>query len=207
MASGEVKKYDISKLKLYAGTRQAAELMARRDQDQHVIEKFISHKGDPLTRTTMSFKVKFMDGDVVDVPYSPDLFKTTSYEEYCDSKQYLRHLKFTAEESKTFIREKGKNSITGYSEGQEVYLDIRYYGGIWFDRLELPDSDTITYVSKFLITKCSRKRLDMKNSLTGEACACKAYDIYCFLHTNFDESNMLVIDEEFMVKYPQISPE
>jgi len=207
MASGEVKKYDIAKLKLYAGTREAAELMARRDQDQHVIERFLSHTGDPFTRTSMTFKVKFMDGDVMEVPYSPDLFKTIAYEEYCDSKPYLRHLKFTAEESKTFIREKGKNSITGYTVEQEVYLDIRFYGGIWFDRLDLPDSDTTTYVSKFRITTCSRKRLDMTNSLTGETCACKAYDIYCFLHTNFDDSNMIVIDEEFLVKYPQIAQE
>ena len=45
----------------------------------------------------------------------------------------------------------------------------------------------------------------MSNPITKEAHGCTAYQVYCYVHVNFDASNMIVIDEEFMVKYPQIT--
>ena len=95
----------------------------------------------------------------------------------------------------------------GYRINQEVYLDIRVYSDGWFNKLQLPDADTITYVSKFIITKCAAKKLSMINPLTKDNHQFGAYDVYCFLHTEFNEGTMVVIDEAFMVKYPQVTQE
>jgi len=53
MATGELRTFDIGDLKLYGGEEAAAFDMARRDQDQHVIDKIISYTGDRLVRTTL----------------------------------------------------------------------------------------------------------------------------------------------------------
>jgi len=204
MATGETKTYDVQDLKLYAGTQTDAIDMARRDQDQHVIDRIISHTGDRSKRTSLHFKVLFSDGETTILPFSKDLYDSIPYETYVDSIPYLRHLKFTTDLAKDFIREMGSKNITGYEINQEVFLNIRIFGDLWFDKLELPDSDTITYVSSCTITECTRKKLVIRNTITKESHTLLAYAIYCFLHSNFDNTSMLIIDEEFMIKYPQI---
>jgi hypothetical protein len=204
MASGEVKTYDVLDLKLYAGTQTDATGMARRDQDQHVIKRIIAWTGDRLTRTTLVFTILFLDGETHEVPYSKDLFDSIPYEEFCNSRPYLRHLRLTVNEGKKFIQNIQRTPITGFSEDQEVYVDILVHGDGWFHNLQLPDAHTITYVSHCTITKCARKKLNMINTLTGEHHALGVYDIYCFLHTELNASTMIVIDEPFRVKYPQV---
>jgi len=205
MATGEVKKFDVSDLRLYSGDKEQAEAMARRDQDQHIIDRVLSCTGNPMLRTSMVFKVKFLDGDILELPYSKDLFSSIPYEEFCSSRPYLRHLRLTVVEAGKFINEIKKNPLTGFVIKQVVYLDIRVYGDGWFNDRQLPDTDNITYVSKFIITKVSTKKLDMINPLTKEHHRFAAYDIYCYIYKDFDGSNMVVIDETFMLKYPQVT--
>jgi len=153
----------------------------------------------------MVFKVKFLDGDILELPYSKDLFSSIPYEEFCSSRPYLRHLRLTVVEAGKFINEIKKNPLTGFVIKQVVYLDIRVYGDGWFNDRQLPDTDNITYVSKFIITKVSTKKLDMINPLTKEHHRFAAYDIYCYIYKDFDGSNMVVIDDTFMLKYPQVT--
>ena len=205
MATGEVKTFDVLDLKIYVGEHEDAFNMACRDRDQHVIDKIIYHTGDPMTRTTLMFKVKFLDGEVKEVPYSKDLFDSIPYEAYCDSKPYLRHLKYTTKQAKKYIQELNRKPLTGYTVGQEVYIDIRLYGDGWFNKLQLPDSQTTMYVSKFRLTKCSSKKLEMINIITNDNHKLGAYQIYCYLHTAFDPARMVGIDEAFMLEYPQVT--
>jgi hypothetical protein len=207
MATGEAMTYDVTDLKLYAGTFEEALSMARRDQDQHVIDKVLYCTGDRLIRTTMMFKVRFQDGDIQLLPYSKDLFDSIPYEEYCNSKPYLQHLRYSVLEGKKFIQRISKKPLTGYSLKQEVYLDIRVHGSPWLDKLNLPDVETMTYVSIFKITKCTPKKLEMLNPLTKEHFSFAAYDVHCFVHTDFDSSTMVKIDKAFLVKYPQLTQE
>jgi hypothetical protein len=207
MATGEVHKYDVNDLKLYAGDREEAYDMARRDKDQHVIDKVLYCTGDRLKRTTLMFTVRFAAGDTVKVPYSKDLFDSIPYEEFCNSKPYLRHLRFTVKEADKFIQGIKKQPVHGYRKDQVVHLDIRVYGDTWFNKLELPDVDTITYVSNFIITLCNTKSVTMINPLTKDHHKFNAYELYCFVHTEFNDSTMVVIDESFMVKYPQVTQE
>jgi len=92
----------------------------------------------------------------------------------------------------------------GYLPGQEVYLDLRCFGDGWFRSLNLPDSDTTTYVSTYEITEIARRHLTMVNRLHNDKRRFRPYPIYCYLHTEFDSDNMVLIDEAFLVLYPQI---
>ena len=207
MATGEVKKLDVNDLKLYAGDRSTAYDMARRDQDQHVIDKILDCKGDPQLRTSLTFTIKYANGEIIEKPYDRDLFQSIPYEDFCKSKPYLRHLIHNVTQGKKFIADINKQRIEGYDRNQEVFIDIRLYSDGWFRKLNLPDSDTITYVSKFRITRCSTKKLEMINPLTQDHHALTAYQIYCFMHTSFDASTMVLIDESFIIKYPQVTQE
>jgi hypothetical protein len=205
MASGEVKTFDVLSLRLYSGTKEQAFDMARRDKEQHIVDKILYHWGDVNTRTSMTFKVKFMDGDVKDIVYSKDLFDSIAYEEYCDAKPYLRHLKLTTTEAKKYINGINKKPITGFSKDQEVFLDIRLYGDGWFNKLQLPDTQTMMYVSKFKILTCTSKKMNLINVITNDNHILNAYQIFCYIHTNYEPASMIIIDEAFMLEYPQVT--
>jgi hypothetical protein len=207
MATGEVCKFDVTDLKLYSGTREQAFDMACRDQDQHVIDTIMSYRGDRHTRTTLTFKVKFKDGSVHELPYSRDLYDSIPYAEFCESKPYLKHLTMTTVQANKWIQDITKEPIVGFRVHQIVYLDIRVYGDGWYNKLQLPDSDDIIYVSEFKITRYTKRRVEMINPLTKDNHSFSAYDLYCFVHTRHDPSTMVMIDEAFMVKYPQVTQE
>jgi hypothetical protein len=207
LATGVVKTYDVCDLKLFAGGKQEAYDMARRDEDQHVIDKILYCKGDAHTRTTLLFTVRFASGEIIEMPYSKDLFDSIQYEEFCNSRPYWRHLRLTVKEAKKYIARINKQSLHGFRVDQQVYLDIRVYGDGWFNKLQLPDVDTITYVSRFVITKATLKQLDMINPITKDHHAFKPYTVSCYVHTEFNDTSMILIDEAFMLEYPQVTQE
>ena len=45
----------------------------------------------------------------------------------------------------------------------------------------------------------------MINTLTKDNHVFGPYDIYCFVHTEFNPSYMVLIDQAFMIKYPQVT--
>ena len=92
LATGQMVRVSVSDVKLFPGDRDTAYKMALRDHEQHVIDKILYYKGDRDVRSTMTFTVRFQDGDVREVPYSKDLFDSIPYAEFCSSKRYLYHL-------------------------------------------------------------------------------------------------------------------
>ena len=113
----------------------------------------------------------------------------------------------TTVQAKKWIQDITKEPIVGFRVHQIVYLDIRVYGDGWYNKLQLPDSDDIIYVSEFKITRYTKRRVEMINPLTKDNHSFSAYDLYCFVHTRHDPSTMVIIDEAFMVKYPQVTQE
>ena len=146
--------------------------MALRDHDQHEIESILHYTGDRERRSTMVFTIRFRDGDVREVPYSQDLFDSIPYEEFCTKKRYLYHLIFPVDRANKYIAEKRNQAITDFKPGDEVYVDIRVFGDIWYDALALPDSHIMTYVAQYQFThwyhKRSQRILAIKNILTHE---------------------------------------
>jgi hypothetical protein len=206
MATGETKLFDVQDLKIFPGSEEEAYAAARRDQDQHVIKRIVTHRGDVLKRSTLVFTTEFEDGDIKELPYSMDLFNSIPYEEYCRSKQYLRHLVYNNEQAKLFIKEK---KIPKLRINHAIYLNIMIYGNGWYYSLGLPDPDTVTYVSKFKLTKINKagSRADIFNPMTKENHRLKAFEFYSYAHLEFDPNTMVLIDEAFVIKYPQVMQE
>ena len=208
LATGQVVRVSVSDVKLFPGDSDAAYKMALRDQDQHVIDEILYYRGDREVRSTMVFTVRFQDGDVREVPYSKDIFDSVPYAEFCSRKRYLYHLIYTADYAKKYIADFRRQPITQFQPGDLAYVDLRIYGDAWYDELELPDSHLITYVAPIQFThwyhKSSKRVLSVKDLLTLRTYRYDNYLVHCFVHSEVNASTMVLVDEDFANKYPQV---
>ncbi len=141
--------FDVKDLKPYfAESREAAKKSAEYDEEQHAVYKILSHRGNPETRTTMEFLVKFVDTTEVWLTYTKDVTDTVAFESYCSELPQLRPLLMSDELAKKLKRTLLKEDITLVSPKTCVYVDIREWGpGHWYSTLNhLPDKDRVTYV-------------------------------------------------------------
>ena len=128
----------------------------------------------------------FKDGDVREVPYSQDLFDSIPYKEFCTKKPYLYHLIFPVDGANTYIADKRNQPITDYKPGDEVYVNLRVFGDVWYEALELPDSHILTYVAQYQFThwyhQSSHRVLAIKNIHTHKTFRFDNYHVHCFVH-------------------------
>ena len=209
LVTHQIVKVDVQDLKLYPGDEEMGFKMALRDHDQHEIDTILYYKGDRERRSSLTFTIRYRDGDVREVPYSQDLFDSVQYEEFCTRKPYLYHLIYPTDRAQKYIAEKRNQPITEYAPGDQVYVDIRVFGDDWYDNLRLPDSHLMTYVALFQFThwyhKSSRKVLSVKNVLTKDTYRFNNYHVHCFVHRELNPDTMVLVDEDFMAQYPQVN--
>ena len=210
---GDIKVLHVSRLKIFTGSLEEAKQIAMLDNDQYVIDKFIAYRGDPETRTTMEFEIKFQDGSIVWQVYSKDISETLQFEDYCRSLPQLHLLLYSAEEAMKLKRKWNSSNITDVKPGDEVFVDLRCYNSAWYETLQLPDMHHITYVVLYVYKNFSSKK------------DTKRINVYCptfretFLVKNDfikmygsnrnlipNGEDIVLIDEAFIKKYPQVLP-
>jgi hypothetical protein len=155
---GHVKTFHVTRLKLFHGTLEEAKNIALHDNDQYVIERFITYRGDPMTRTTIEFEIIFADGSVVWLPWSRELFDTEAYETFCRSRAELAPLIHDAEDAKKLVAQTNKTPIIEVQPGDTVYVDLRSYGATWYASRTLPDLFHKRYLLEYTYTKWADKR-------------------------------------------------
>jgi len=185
--------------------------MARLDNDQYEIRRFIAYRGDPLLRTTMEFEIEFSDGSISWEPYSDDLFQTIQYETFCRNNPPLIPLIYKAAQASKEIKELNAKPILSVAPGDVVFLDIRSFGHEWYAALELPDPWHLVYV-----VSCFYTKWNTSNHRKIE-CKCDVFDQeYIFDHHTvrsygslkaFDPQTMVLVDKQFAVKHPTVLPD
>ena len=138
--------FNCNRCKPFYGNATEAEAAALRDAEQYYIDKFITYRGDPLVRTTISFYILFADGCYHWKPWSNDLFETTQYEEFCSRVPQLSPLVVRAKEAQTLMRTLNLTPITTITLNTTVYLDLRAFGAFWYESLDLPNPFFSFYV-------------------------------------------------------------
>jgi hypothetical protein len=157
---GNIETFPVDKLKVFHGTEQEARQAAMLDNDQYELEVILAYRGDPEKRTSMEFEVKFMDGTIKWLPWTPDLFSTVVYETYCRSRPELSPLIYSEKEAVKRRAELNRKRITLVEPGDLVYVDIRYFGAQWYQELGLPDLEHSTYVVPFKYTQwCGKQQI------------------------------------------------
>lgn len=209
LIDGVVKRFSSEDLELFNGTRDSAYEAALRDRDQFVVSRIISYSGDSTKRTSMTFKVEFADGGIVDLPWSHDLL-CTAYYEFCENKPFLQHLALDAELAKRFQQAKRKEPIAAVGPGSKAYIDLRFFGDEFYEQLGLPDAHTTSYVMEFKYThwyhKSSKKRLSGEFVLAPNMTyGLDGYAVFAWgSNTTFEVSTMILVDKQLLLQYPAI---
>lgn len=210
---GDIKVLHVSRLKIFHGSMEEAKKIAMLDNDQYTIDKFLAYRGDPETRTTMEFEIKFQDGSIVWQTYSKDISETIQFEDYCRSLPQLQLLLYSAEEANKLKRRWNTLNITEVQPGDEVFVDLRCYNAGWYDKLDLPDIHHITYVILYVYKHYASKR-DKKSIYVH----CPVFKETWLVKNTFvkmygsnrnlipNAKDIILIDEAFIKNYPQVLP-
>jgi hypothetical protein len=210
MSTGAVHTFHVTRLKLFIGSKDEAKKLAQLDGDQFVIRKIHQWKGDPDTRTTLSFKVEFEDGDVVWLPFSKDLDGSIPFGDYIMETPMMLPLRHRALDYNKYKKEvKGK--ALDITIGSYFYMDIRYYTVAWYDQLDIPDKyDKIHVVQcNYESFKGKKGDLVMVRVLVFDELLRPWDYLYTKTYGGYKDKfldNMVLVDTEFVKKYPRVAP-
>ncbi len=127
--------------------------MALLDKDQYLIKSVVAYGGDPLVRSSCTFLVHFDDGDLIWLPWSPDISETTQFEAFCQSRSELYLLLFSASQASKMKAFVNRMPISDVAPGDKVFVNLCFYGSDWYLSLQLPDCVTTSYVVVFEYTR------------------------------------------------------
>jgi len=210
LVQGGIKFLHVSRVKIFHGTEEEAYEMAKLDMDQFLILEISAYRGDPDTRTSMQFYIRYEDGDEMWVTWSRELFQTVQYEEFCRKNKPLSPLLFDVKDSKKFISDMNKENIIEVSPGDTVYVDIRSHGNYaWYNSIGLDKSDFLTYVVECRYGKyksiTNKKMIWINYPLFNEKyCVDRSFVLFYGSEKIFLEGAMILIDDEMLAKYPMI---
>ena len=210
LITGAVKRYSVEDLEPFIGTKEDGYDAALRDQEQFVVEKVLAYQGDSRKRTELQLQLKYADGEVLWLPWTPDLQHNDAYYQFCSSKPYLFHLTLDTKMAQKFITQKRKERITDVQPGDEVYIDLRFFGDLYYESLGLPDYATTSYVTLFQYTKWynkgkSTRKIVARYENTKQVFMFDNYLVYAWgSQREFDPNSMVLMNFELASKYPRL---
>ena len=207
--TGAIQTFSTHRLSLFFGNKEEAMKAATRDDEQFTVTRILSYRGDSNRRTEMMFTVEYADGDILEVPWTYDLFQCVAYETFCKSKPHLFHLTMDTGMADKFRNDFRKKDITTVKPGDTVFIDLRFFTDAWFEELNLPDSDLYAYVMEFKYThwyhKKSKRKISGIFTLNKKSYALDGYLTYAWgEQKHFDETNMILVTKDIADKFPSI---
>ena len=220
--------YSVHDLEPFYGNADSAFEAACHDDRQYVMTRVISYAGNCQRRTETSFTCEFADGTISEITWTRDILCEAFYE-FCRTKPYLYHLTLSAKDATKFIANTNKEDIKKVAPGDIAYVDLRFFGGRWYESLGLPNAPTSSYVMEYQYThwyhdiskgRTSKRKQHSfkKNEISGKfllleghvpeksnAFHWKTYMVFCWGEKlAFDPSTMLLVDEDLVQSYPRI---
>ena len=202
--------YSVEDLEPFNGTKTQAEDAAMRDQEQFKVKTILAYTGDSRLRTQLTLTVEYEDGDILDIPWTPDIQMCEAYHIFCTSRPYLYHLSLDAALAKKYIASKRREDITTVEPGDSVYIDLRFFGDTFYESLGLSDYATTAYVTRFIYQRWyhkggSKKKIVIKFMLIGQLYSFDNYLVTAWgSEKTYDAQKMVMVDLQFAQKYPRI---
>jgi hypothetical protein len=182
--------------------------MAQLDNNHFVINKLRAYRGDITKRSELEFEAEFADGEVRWIPYSNDLFQTEEYSSFCERNPELILLKYRTDVAKTMASEINAEAIQNVEVGSKVFVELRQYGCGWYESLGLDDYEHRKYVIPFEYTSwkgSGHRKIQIESELTGDVWTVSNLWVKQFGSVKiFDANYMILIDEEFILKFPAL---
>ena len=122
------------------------------------------------------------------------------------SKPELYILILSDKEAKNHIRETNKRRITNLEPGDIFYLDIRTYGYLWYDNLQLPESAFRTYVVKCVVQtwEIIGYKLYIVDEILHTEFTYRHFDVISYAYRRSIREGEVLIDVDFVKEYPQL---
>jgi hypothetical protein len=211
LATGVVDRLQVTRLKMFWGTEEAAKKAAEQDADGRVISRIMGWRGDVEKRSTMEFNVRFCDGMEEWLDWA-DIQETIQFESYCEANNCLRVLLRTAgQHSKDYVKSIMDIPIRELHTGDLLYVDIRCYGWQWFDEsLDfLPDRYEKIYVVVYHVSRVFTHMIaaecptyNEQWPVTKKASGLNAYWIFAWTSRYFDADTMVLVTPEMCREHP-----
>jgi hypothetical protein len=196
----------MDKLKMCFSTKAEAYEAAKVDYDQYEVDRIVSYRGDPEKRSTMEFEVLFQDGSVVWLPYSKDLSDTVQFENYVRANKPLTPLLYTLKIWEKMLKESFPKVI-GVSPGDDCYVDLRAWGYGYFIALQLPviDKSYVVLCHYLRWNDARHKGIVVSSEIFASRFVWNSFCVYAYgMEKLFDADVMVLVDEEFCHRYPQV---
>lgn len=206
VVQGQVYHFHVDRLKLFYGDQQAAYDLALSDANQYVIDRILAYRGEPHLRTSLDFKVRFADSDVLWLPYSLDLAASLPFEDFCRSKPELCQALLTTRDAA-----KRKTSINTTAIAIDLntmaYVDLRFFGSAWYHALDLPDADHLRYVLPCIYSgwaTSNRRRIHISSAFYQLRWTVDNFFIHTYGSCSiFDSStSMVLVNDALATVYP-----
>jgi hypothetical protein len=163
--------------------------------------------GNPWKRTSLSFRVVFEDGDILPLPYGPDLASTKQLEDFVTATPSLWPLRFrTAEEAHKERAVVNRGTIQGFDIGQVVYLDLRVFDGLdsaWYDSHNLPPGKRYVALVKIVRRLKADKALIVFAPALSIETTINTLDAIMYLSLSIPP-NAVVVDKSWKSIYPSL---
>ena len=139
--------YSVHDLKSFYGDAKSAFDATCRDDKDYSTKRGISYAEKCAQSTEMSFTCEYEDGAVAEIRRTCHILCKAFYN-FCLMKLYLYHLTL---DTKNATGRKRENNRT-VKPGNVVYVDIRFFGGRWYESLGVSDAPTSSYVMLYEYT-------------------------------------------------------
>lgn len=194
--------------------------VAKRDSNEFEVLQVLGHKGNPLIFLILfeddtdpifvpfNADVIFNDEAAEYIDYNLDLQKSIAFKDYCNSVPILKMLLIPQQDVKAHIKTLDALIPDDINVNDIVYINIRVLGNIlWYQRIGLPNADSVHYVIKGKITKISKKQIMVTFdnhyyepiSLSGSQISWYLWNYLFPITMGFIE-----VDEDLFNQYPNI---
>ena len=197
----------MERLVTFSSTRSEALKVAQLDTNEFLVIQVLNHKGDPSQRSTVQFLVDFdLDDEPSWIPFSQDLMRNEFIQEYCSSKEPTKILLMKADAAKRYITSL-RTKITEVSKGTKAYIDLRIFGDDWYFALSLPDHHFHQYLVEAIYQKFTDKDKQVSvyfPTFSSGLTFSRILVLWYGLTFEFPSENATLVDENFLIKYPQV---
>ena len=209
---GNITKLHVERLKLFSGSMEEAKRVAQIDNDQYEIKRILTYSGNPELRSTVDFKVEFEDGSVLWLPFSDDLFQTQEYVRFCESRPELQQMVQILKISNKLSRETKAKSISKVKPGDKVFVNLRWFGHLWYLGVDLPDRFCTDFYVEALYgpwKSKNRKKISIRFPVFNEEYPVdnlfvEQYGSHFEIPDYGEQMASALVDQKFLKDFPQV---
>ena len=173
------------------------------ESDQILVKKFVSHYGNILKRSDLTFEILFSNNKTEYIQFSNDIFQTIQYEQYIQSlgPEYI-HLIVTTKDFELQRREMNLSPID-LAIGTTRYIRLQLWDYALFVKLKLPFEKGKDYFLQTVAREyknLTNTKIDIHVPILNKTRTVDTMFVHQFLQRGtINTDNMILIDDQYII--------